>query len=341
MTLPTVDWLESRFISILIFFGVLLAFYIFKAIIIGRLRKLSDRTKNDVDDFVIDLLKTPRLVFGLTVALIAAIGASGANPFSFTGVTVLTIAVATYQVARSVGVVFDFSVRKASDGKRPAASVQGLKTIVDIVIWIVGGLTVMSALGFNITSIIAGLGIGGIAVALALQNLLGDIFSSFSIYFDKPFTVGDYIVVGDNEGAVERIGMKTTRIRSLRGEEIVMSNRMLTERTVQNFGRLERRRVLELLGLEYGTSNAKLEKLPAQLEKIVESQEKAEFERVYFKSFGDSALLYEFSYYVNSSDFEEFTETRHRINMDIKALFEKQGLSMAFPTQTVHLAKES
>ena len=133
--------------------------------------------------------------------------------------------------------------------------------------------------------------------------------------------------------------MKSTRIRSLRGEEIVMSNRALTDVTVQNFGRLERRRVLMTLGFAYETPNSRLEKVPEAMQTIIKSVEQTEFERVYFKAFGDSALQYELSYYVNSSDFKTFTSIKHKINLEIKAWLEKQDISLAYPTQHIYLSK--
>lgn len=331
--------MQSNLISIGVFLGVLLVFYILKAVIIVRLKTISEKTKNDIDDFFIDILRSFRLIFGATAAFVIAFIPAGINPFTFTVISVLVIAVATYQVAKSVGVIFTFVIKKTRGFDQSTASAQGLKTIINLFVWIIGALVIMSAIGYNINSIIAGLGIGGIAVAFALQNVLGDVFSSFAIYFDRPFNVGDYILVGDIEGTVEKIGMKSTRIRSLRGEEIVMSNRLLTDVTVQNFGRLERRRVLTTLGLAYETPNAQLEKIPDAIQKIIESIDQAEFERIYFKTFGDSALVYELTYHVNSSDFNTFTKIKHEINLQIKAWLEKQNITIAYPTQQIYISK--
>jgi len=333
------NWLTTNSTPIAVFLVVLLAFYTLKAVIIGRLRTISEKTKNDFDDFFVEALKTLRFVFGATVALLVAVLVSGINPFESIGFAVLVVAVVTFQVTRSIGVIFNYLVKKISKEERTNASVQGLKTIINVFIWIIGALTIVSVLGYNINSLIAGLGIGGIAVALAVQNVLSDVFSSFAIFFDRPFAVGDYILVDDKEGTVVAIGMKSTRIQSLRGEEIVMSNRNLTDAVVQNFGKLERRRVVQDLGFEYGTTNDQLSSLPNALEEIVNSESKAEFERAFFNDFGNSALEIKLTYYVNSPDYDEFTQIKHRLNLAIKARIEKEGASLAFPTQTLHVIK--
>ena len=206
------DWLSVNSVGVGVFIASLVFFYILKTIVIVKLRSISQKTENDIDDFFIDLLKTFRLVFGVTIALVVSYFAEGVNPFAVQWISLLFIFVLTHQTVRSIDVVFDFVLKKATGGDMPASSLQGLKTVVRLLIWSIGLLVVLSNLGVNITSLVAGLGIGGIAVALAIQNVLGDVFSSFSLFFDKPFVAGDYILAGSHEGTVERIGMKTTRI---------------------------------------------------------------------------------------------------------------------------------
>ena len=175
-----------------------------------------------------------------------------------------------------------------------------LGTIIKVILWVAAGALVLDNMGYKITSLIAGLGIGGVAVALALQNILGDLFSSFAIYFDKPFKIGDFIVVGEYMGTVKKIGIKTTRIQALQGEEIVIPNNELTNAKVQNFGVMEKRRIVFSLGLNYNTPFDRLKKVPNFIKEIIENQKGAEINRVHFKSFGDFSLIYEIVYYVNS-----------------------------------------
>jgi small-conductance mechanosensitive channel len=200
---------------------------------------------------------------------------------------------------------------------------------------------VISNLGVDITSLIAGIGIGGIAIALALQNILSDLFSSFSIYFDKPFKVGDFIVVGEHMGSVEKIGIKTTRVRSPQGEEIVIANQELTTARVQNFRRLERRRNLVTLGVTYETPLAKLKKVTGIIEDIINKQKDATFDRVHFQSFGDFSLNYQIVYYVESEEYGVFMDVQQAINFAIMEAFEKEGIEFAYPTQTLYLSKKA
>jgi len=198
---------------------------------------------------------------------------------------------------------------------------------------------VLSNLGVNITSLVAGLGIGGLAIALALQSVLSDLFSSFSIYFDKPFQVGDYIIVGKHSGTVEKIGIKSTRIRASQGEEIVISNQELTSARVQNFKKLKERRNTTSIGVTYETSTDKLKKIPDIIKYIIEEEKNARFDRVYFTTFADSALVFDLVYYVKSDAYSVYLETQQNINFKIKEAFEKEGIDMAYPTQTIYLTK--
>ena len=197
----------------------------------------------------------------------------------------------------------------------------------------------LSNLGINVTSLVAGLGVGGIAIAFALQNILNDLFSSFAIYFDKPFVVGDFIKIGEHAGTVEKVGIKTTRIRSTTGEELIISNRELTSARVQNFKRLNERRSIFTIGVVYETTAEKLRRIPSIIQTIIESQSLNRFDRVHFKTFGDFSLNFEVSYYVQTTDYKKFMDTQEIVNLKIVEAFEKEGISMAYPTQTIYLEK--
>jgi small-conductance mechanosensitive channel len=210
--------------------------------------------------------------------------------------------------------------------------------VARVVVWAAVLLVLLDNLGVDITALIAGLGVGGIAVALAAQNVLGDLFSSLSIVFDKPFVVGDFIVVGDFMGSVEHIGLKTTRLRSLSGEQVVFSNSDLLNSRVRNYGRMFERRVVCPIGVTYQTAAAKLRRIPAIIREIVEGQDKVRFDRAHFQGFGDSALTFEFVYYVLTPDYNYYMDVQQSINL---ALFEKlagEGVEFAYPTQTVFVS---
>ena len=194
-------------------------------------------------------------------------------------------------------------------------------------------------LGIDITALIAGLGIGGIAIALAAQNILGDLFSSLSIILDNPFETGDFVIFGDETGTIERIGIKTTRVRSLTGEEIVVSNSDLLSTRIRNFRRMNERRGQFVLGVEYGTPIDKLERIPSIIRAIIDEHPKTRFDRVHFKEYGNFSLNFEAVYYVNSREYQVFMDAVQDINFSIYRAFTDAGIQFAFPTQTLHVIK--
>lgn len=315
-----------------------LGFYLLRGIGLLYIRKFTASTSTKIDDLVADLIKSLRIIFGITAALLVGFAVAGDEVAIPAWLQVLAIVVVTYQLVRAVKILFRYTASKTLP-EGGAESVQGLATVIQLVVWIAGGAVLLSQLGYDITSIVAGLGIGGIAVALALQSILSDIFSSFSIYFDKPFTVGDFIESPEGSGTVERIGMKTTRVRSLTGEEIVLSNKVLTDTALHNYGEMDRRRVVHQIGFEYGTDSEKLEEFRKEVRELVNAVNKATFDRCHFKTFGDSALIHELVYYAETPEYLEYTSIEHEINMAIKSYCERKQLSMAFPTQTLHISK--
>lgn len=191
--------------------------------------------------------------------------------------------------------------------------------------------------GVEITTLIASLGIGGVAVALAVQNILGDLFASLSISLDKPFVIGDFITVGDDAGQVEQIGLKTTRLRSISGEQLIFSNSDLLNSRVRNYKRMQERRIVFSFGVVYSTPAAQLEEIPRRVQEIIEQQENARFDRAHFKSFGNSSLDYEVVYYVLSNDYALYMTIQQAINLALYRLFQEQEIEFAFPTRTVYV----
>jgi small-conductance mechanosensitive channel len=208
-----------------------------------------------------------------------------------------------------------------------------------VVLWAVVMLLVLDNLGIDITALVAGLGIGGIAVALAVQNILGDLFASLSIVLDKPFVVGDFLVVDDCLGSVEYVGLKTTRLRSLSGEQLVISNADLLKSRLRNYGRMYERRVLFALGVTYQTPREKLEKIPGIIKEAVDGQEKVRFDRAHFKAYGDFALNFETVYYVLDPDYARYMDIQQAVNLKIHEAFESEAIEFAYPTQTLFLER--
>lgn len=210
----------------------------------------------------------------------------------------------------------------------------GLRTLL----WSVVLLAILSNVGVNITAFIASLGVGGIAVALAVQNILGDLFASLAIAVDKPFEVGDFIVVGSVSGTVQVIGLKTTRIRSLQGEQVVMSNTDLLKQTISNYRLLEERRIVFSFGVTYDTTPEQAEAIPAVVRKLVESHENLRFDRAHFKAFGASSLDYEVVYIVKDPAYGVYMDMQQSLNLGLMRELKALGVEFAFPTQTVYIA---
>ena len=208
---------------------------------------------------------------------------------------------------------------------------------VDALVWVATLLLMLENLGIDITALIAGLGIGGVAVALAAQNILGDLFASLSIVMDKPFVVGDFIVVGDIAGTVEQIGVKTTRIRSLSGEQLIVSNTDLLQSRIKNFKRMRERRVLFTVGVTYQTPIEKVRAIPSIVRAEIEKETETRFDRGNFQSFGDSALLFEFVYFVKTDNYNVYADIHERICLGIMSRFEDEAIEFAYPTQTLFL----
>lgn len=248
---------------------------------------------------------------------------------------------AVYLCVKGIENMVECFFNKSSEKQDPTCKMafHGLLFIVKIILWISAMLLVLSNLGVEITYLFASLGIGGMAVALALQNILGDVFSSFTIYFDKPFRIGDFITVGEYSGVVKKIGIKTTRFQTLQGEELVISNNELTSSKIQNFKKLTDRRVVEHFGFVYGSFLKDLKKNNSILKKIVDSVDGVDFDRSHFVEFGDFSLKFELVYIVHSSDYTEYLNVKQEINFQIKQNFEEENIQMAFPTQTIYLEK--
>lgn len=206
-----------------------------------------------------------------------------------------------------------------------------------VALWIIAALVALDNLGVDVTTLITGLGIGGVAVALATQNILGDLFASLSIVLDKPFVVGDVIMSGTDIGRVEHIGLKTTRVRSLSGEQLVFSNADLLQSRVRNFQRMAERRIVFSIGVIYATPADVVAEIPSIIRRIIDSRGDTRFDRAHFKSFGESSLDFEIVYYVLSPDYTRYMENQNEINLAILREFNARKIEFAFPTRTIYL----
>jgi small-conductance mechanosensitive channel len=244
-------------------------------------------------------------------------------------------------INKSVDFISQKLNEKNIDGKKSEDlfAIVFLGIFIKIILSVIALLFIISNLGYKIDSLLAGLGIGGIAVAFALQNILRDLFASFSIYFDKPFKVGDFVVVSTDSGFIENIGLKSTRIRTLQGEELIIPNNVITDEKIHNYKQMKKRRVLFVLGVTYDTKATKLKKINLIIKEIFESIANTNLDRVNFKEFGAYSLNYEVVYYINSSNYTEYMNIQEKVNLKIFEEFEKEGIEFAYPTQTVIIEK--
>jgi small-conductance mechanosensitive channel len=225
-------------------------------------------------------------------------------------------------------------MRRGQDiaGAEGAASLNILRFVGVMFVWIVAFLMLLTNLGVKIGPLVAGLGIGGIAIALAVQNVLGDLFASLSIALDKPFRVGDALTIGDEKGTVEYIGIKSTRLRSLTGEQIIISNGDLLKSRVRNFSRLTERRADLQLRIAYETSHKLIAELPKVIEAAIRAEKNVRFERAHFARYGDYALLFEAIYIVETNDYVAFMDAQQSINLRLLDEFARRGVTLAYPT---------
>jgi small-conductance mechanosensitive channel len=332
----TVESYLMAFACIVIGFVVL---RIIKNYVLTRLKKVVSKTESNLDDIALQVVEKYGIPIFRILIIYIAIGLLEVRPgvqkwlnIAY-GVVVLYFAVSF--LLSLVRRLLEAQVMKLENGETKLRQIGGIMVVLKIVIWSIGVLVLFSNLGYNVTTILTGLGIGGIAIALAAQNILGDLFNYFVIFFDRPFEVGDFITVDDKKGTVEYIGIKTTRIRSITGEQLIISNSNLTSSRIHNFKRLESRRVVFTIGVVYGLPLEKLKVIPGIIKQIVEKSELVRFDRVHFNRYGDFSLDYEVVFFVDTPDYNTYMDILQQINFDIYEKFALEKIDFAFPTQTL------
>jgi small-conductance mechanosensitive channel len=314
--------------------------YLLRFIAMRRLSTLAERTETRWDDGAVQVLKRTNALFLLLVALFAGATLVQLPEGLRTTLNQFLVIALIVQGGIWINAAIGFWLRQDLERRRrhdpgSVATVGALSFVGRVALWSLVALLVLDNLGIDVTALVAGLGIGGVAVALAVQNILGDLFASLSIALDKPFAVGDFLIVGDLMGAVEHIGLKTTRLRSLSGEQLIFANTDLLGSRVRNYGRMQERRVAFTLGLTYQTPRAALQRIPAMVEQAITEQQLVRFDRSHFRGYGDFALEFENVYYVLSADYNVYMDIQQAINLRIHQLFEEAGIEFAYPTQTL------
>ena len=326
-----------------VFITLWLVLLLARRLFIRHLEKLDQRKEGKVPlDVAIGVIRATKGWFLFIVALSA-----GSRILQMSdSVTEWTAKIVMIATLLQIGFWLNAGILKAIQKKRQrdleqspddVAAMDVLSFMARLAIWSIVLLAALDNLGVNITTMIAGLGIGGIAVALAAQNILGDLFASLSIILDKPFVVGDFLSIGDFLGSVERVGIKTTRLRSLSGEQLIFSNNDLLGSRIRNFGRMLERRVVFSLGVAYQTPAETLKAIPDLLREAVTLQPSVRFDRAHFQKYGDFALIFEVVYYVLSADYNEYMDIQQSVNLKIYEDFDSNGIEFAYPTQTVYV----
>ncbi len=320
-------------------FALLLLVKLLALFINKKLTFWTKRSTTKWDDYVVEAFKT----FILPLLYIAVIYFPLKqlvlpellhNIFHFAFISCLTFFSIRF-IAAAIRKLIYFYIDAQDDNESKRKQARGLIIIINVIITIAGIVFLADNLGYNVTTLIAGMGIGGIAIALAAQNILGDLFCYFSIIFDKPFEIGDYVVIDDKSGTIEQIGIKTTRVRNLEGDQLVFSNADITGARLHNYKKMQQRRIVFSIGVVYGTSHQKLKEIPDLVKSIIAQEQRATFNRGHLKSMGDFSINFEFVYYIATADYNEYMDIQQDIYLHIYKIFEEQQIEFAFPTQTL------
>ncbi|GAB3441942.1 mechanosensitive ion channel family protein [Massilia solisilvae] len=333
----TSAWTAATAIAVAVTLGLVVV----KRVLVRRLGVLAARTETRIDDIAVAALDSTHLVLLAAVGLYAGAATLRLSAGAHLFLQRAAITAALLQVAiwadRGVRAWLGYYRARRDEDPARATSAAAIGFVARLALWAIIALMVLDNLGFNITTLVASLGIGGIAVALAVQNILGDLFASLSIVLDKPFVIGDSINVSGVAGTVEHVGLKTTRVRSLNGEQIVFSNADLLKSRIHNMKRMESRRIVFTIGVVYGISESDIRVIPQLIENIIRAQPAVTFDRAHFSGFGPSSLNFEAVYIVNDPDFKVYMDVQQEIYVQLYVEFGRRGIEFAFPTQTLHL----
>jgi small-conductance mechanosensitive channel len=343
----TLEWYGNTLGTWLIALGVFLAvvgvLLLLRRLIVGRFFRFAGRTSNQVDDLLVDLLKRTRVTVLAILALasIALLLLVLPGPLRTAAKVIAVMALFVQGMSWGNAIisfwVHHYAARRGMTTGSSAATVGALVVLARLVLFLVLFLFALDNLGFEIAPLVAGLGIGGIAVALAVQNILGDLFAALSIVVDKPFVVGDFIIIDTHMGTVEHIGLKTTRLRSLSGEQVIIGNADLLRARINNYQRMVERRAVFSIGVAYETPPAAIARIPVMIREAIGHQDRVRFDRSHFKAFGDSALTFETVYWVLTPDYNAYMDIQQAINIELFSRFRAEDIAFAYPKRTVTL----
>jgi small-conductance mechanosensitive channel len=324
------------------FGGVYLALAVIRRVLVRRLGALAVRTTTDWDDLAVEIVRRTRPYFLLVIAVYAAARVVPPQPEIARVLRAISVVLVLLQAGvwgnGLIGFAADhYTRRRAAGDVGTRTTIQAIGYAGRFVLWALLLVTALQNFGINVTALVTGLGIGGIAIALAVQNILGDLFAALAIVLDQPFVVGDAIQVDNINGTIEHVGLKTTRIRSLSGEQVVISNADLLRSRIRNYKRMEHRRVAFNLDLGFDTPPDKVARVPAMVRQVVESQPLTRFDRCHLLTFAESGLRLEAVYFVLDPDFNKYADIHHGINLELLRRFRRDQIEFGFATRTMPL----
>ena len=324
---------------------VFLTLWIFRSIIFMRVQSIAGHTRTSLDDAIVQSLATMNSFLFFCISIYAATQILSVPDTLQKWINYAVLIVAIIYAARALQKILEYALNKIIEKNGQSELLDDtaqpfIATTASIIVWIIAFLLILQNVGFNITTLLGGLGIAGIAIGFALQNVLSDMFAYVSIFLDKPFKIGDFIIVGTDMGTVQHIGIKSTRIKTLEGQELIMSNKELVESRINNYKRMERRRVVFSFGIAYETPIEKVKKIPGTVEEIISTMNDTTFDRAHFHQFGDFSLTFEVVYYLEISDYALYMDRQQEINLALMTYFEKNKIRFAYPTQRVYAKVE-
>lgn len=335
------QWILALGIIVILFLFI----RFFKFLVVKKVKNWALKTNTTWDNFLIAIVESaiiPSLYISSVYFALSTLDFHDKLSSVIHAAYLVAIAYFMLRIISSAFRKFVFSfIQREENSESKEKQAGGLIVIANVIIWILGVIFLMDNLGYNVTTLIAGLGVGGIAIALAAQAVLGDLFSYFVIFFDRPFEIGDFVVVGSESGVIEYIGIKTTRIKTLNGEQLICSNTDLTNSRLHNFKRMEKRRIVFSLGVTYQTSHSQLSEIPGLIKEIISRRSTLQFDRAHFSGYGDSSLNFEVVYYVLDPDYTIYMDNQHEVYLDIFETFEQRKIEFAYPTQTLFVSQQA
>ena len=332
--------LQAWLVAGIVFFVVGTTLFIARTLLARRLAKIAERTATTADDAIVDLLRRTRYFFILTAAVASGmlfldLPERARDVGRVLGTIALILQIAIWGNGLITFWFRNYAERKAESDISSRTTIAAFSFVARAILWAMLALVALNRLGYDVTALITGLGVGGIAIALAVQNVLGDLFAALAIVLDKPFVVGDTIAVDTLVGTVEHVGLKTTRIRSVNGEQLIFGNTDLLKSRIRNFKRMQERRVVFMVGVAYDTPPDTVARISDMLREAVDAQEQVRFERAHFTSYGDSTLNFEIVYYVLSADYLTYANINQAVNLAVLRRFAAEKIEFAYPTRTI------